>query len=87
MIIDCHGHYTTAPKELQTYRDAQIAVAISQAGPRLAGMRMLETEGSALQQDGSGRGRFPPTVPPRGEPGTIPRAKTESRLGPCGTDE
>jgi len=25
MIIDCHGHYTTAPQELQTYRDAQIA--------------------------------------------------------------
>jgi len=25
MIIDCHGHYTTAPKGLQTYRDAQIA--------------------------------------------------------------
>src|SRR5687767_10906384 len=25
MIIDCHGHYTTAPKELQMYRDAQIA--------------------------------------------------------------
>jgi len=25
MIIDCHGHYTTAPKELQVYRDAQIA--------------------------------------------------------------
>lgn len=25
MIIDCHGHYTTAPKELQDYRDAQIA--------------------------------------------------------------
>ena len=25
MIIDCHGHYTTAPKELQTYRDSQIA--------------------------------------------------------------
>jgi 4-oxalmesaconate hydratase len=25
MIIDCHGHYTTAPKELQTYRDDQIA--------------------------------------------------------------
>src|SRR5712692_4581920 len=24
MIIDCHGHYTTAPKALQTYRDAQI---------------------------------------------------------------
>jgi 4-oxalmesaconate hydratase len=25
MIIDCHGHYTTAPKALQTYRDNQIA--------------------------------------------------------------
>jgi 4-oxalmesaconate hydratase len=25
MIIDCHGHYTTAPAALQDYRDAQIA--------------------------------------------------------------
>ena len=25
MIIDCHGHYTTAPKGLQTWRDQQIA--------------------------------------------------------------
>jgi 4-oxalmesaconate hydratase len=25
MIIDCHGHYTTAPKALQVYRDSQIA--------------------------------------------------------------
>jgi 4-oxalmesaconate hydratase len=25
MIIDCHGHYTTAPGELQLFRDAQIA--------------------------------------------------------------
>ena len=25
MIIDCHGHYTTAPQQLQTYRDAQVA--------------------------------------------------------------
>ena len=25
MIIDCHGHYTTAPKQLQDYRDSQIA--------------------------------------------------------------
>jgi len=24
MIIDCHGHYTTAPGELQKFRDAQI---------------------------------------------------------------
>lgn len=25
MIIDCHGHYTTAPAELQEFRDKQIA--------------------------------------------------------------
>ena len=25
MIIDCHGHYTTAPKGLQIFRDAQLA--------------------------------------------------------------
>src|SRR6202140_4650284 len=25
MIIDCHGHYTTAPAELHTFRDAQLA--------------------------------------------------------------
>jgi 4-oxalmesaconate hydratase len=25
MIIDCHGHYTTAPKELEVYRKQQIA--------------------------------------------------------------
>ena len=25
MIIDCHGHYTTAPKGLQTWRDDQLA--------------------------------------------------------------
>jgi len=31
MIIDCHGHYTTAPKALQAYRDAQIA-ALESAG-------------------------------------------------------
>ena len=25
MIIDCHGHYTTAPKQLQAFRDEQVA--------------------------------------------------------------
>jgi len=24
MIIDCHGHYTTAPEPLQLFREAQI---------------------------------------------------------------
>ena len=32
MIIDCHGHYTTAPAQLQRFRDAQLA-ALSDGGP------------------------------------------------------
>jgi 4-oxalmesaconate hydratase len=33
MIIDCHGHYTTAPKALQDYRDAQVAALKDPAQP------------------------------------------------------
>ena len=38
MIIDCHGHYTTAPAQLQQYRDAQLAALAdpSLPGPALA---------------------------------------------------
>jgi 4-oxalmesaconate hydratase len=31
MVIDCHGHYTTAPRALQAFREAQIA-ALSHPG-------------------------------------------------------
>ena len=34
MIIDCHGHYTTAPSALQEFRDAQIAALKDPAQPR-----------------------------------------------------
>ena len=34
MVIDCHGHYTTAPKELQTFRDEQIAALENPAHTR-----------------------------------------------------
>ena len=34
MVIDCHGHYTTAPKELQTFRDSQIAALKDPAAAR-----------------------------------------------------
>src|SRR6266540_954651 len=37
MIIDCHGHYTTAPKGLQTYRDAQIAALTQPSNARSKG--------------------------------------------------
>ena len=33
MIIDCHGHYTTAPAALQEYRDQQLAALLT-PGPR-----------------------------------------------------
>ncbi|MEO6571001.1 MAG: amidohydrolase family protein, partial [Ilumatobacteraceae bacterium] len=31
MIVDCHGHYTTAPPQLGAYRDAQIAALADDA--------------------------------------------------------
>lgn len=33
MIIDCHGHYTTAPKALKTFREQQIAALANPALP------------------------------------------------------
>ena len=36
MIIDCHGHYTTAPAQLQAFRDGQIAALKGGANPSLA---------------------------------------------------
>ena len=37
MIIDCHGHYTTAPNALQAYRDAQIAAVTDSSRVRTKG--------------------------------------------------
>lgn len=34
MIVDCHGHYTTAPAGLQAYRQAQIAALTDPTLPR-----------------------------------------------------
>jgi 4-oxalmesaconate hydratase len=36
VIIDCHGHYTTAPKALRDYRDQQIAALADASKPTLA---------------------------------------------------
>jgi 4-oxalmesaconate hydratase len=36
MVIDCHGHYTTAPKQLQAFRDSQIAALADPATPAAA---------------------------------------------------
>ena len=35
MVIDCHGHYTTVPREAQGFRDAQIAALARGAAVQL----------------------------------------------------
>jgi 4-oxalmesaconate hydratase len=45
MIIDCHGHYTTAPAALQKFRDAQIAALKAQIDlPRPEGLNITDDE-------------------------------------------
>jgi 4-oxalmesaconate hydratase len=45
MIVDCHGHYTTAPKALQDFRDQQIASLDDPAAlRRLAQPRVSDDE-------------------------------------------
>ncbi len=44
MIIDCHGHYTTAPAELTTFRDAQIARADNAALPEPSAPHMTDDQ-------------------------------------------
>jgi 4-oxalmesaconate hydratase len=44
LIIDCHGHYTTAPAALQKYRDAQIAHFKAPGGAAPAMPRMGDDE-------------------------------------------
>ena len=55
MIIDCHGHYTTAPGELQAFRDAQVAALKDPArtpgtGPVISDDQIRESlEGAQLK--------------------------------------
>jgi 4-oxalmesaconate hydratase len=44
MVIDCHGHYTTAPKELQTFRDLQIAALKDPSAPAPALARITDDQ-------------------------------------------
>src|SRR6266849_6137521 len=45
MIIDCHGHYTTAPKQLEAWRKAQIAALSNPAsGPSKDSLKMSDDE-------------------------------------------
>ena len=45
MIIDCHGHYTTAPKALEAWRNAQIAGIQDPAQkPKVAELKISDDE-------------------------------------------
>ncbi len=45
MIIDCHGHYTTAPKALEEWRKRQVAnVSTPQLGPKAAELKISDDE-------------------------------------------
>ena len=45
MIIDCHGHYTTAPKALEAWRNQQIAgIKDPAARPKAADLRITDDE-------------------------------------------
>ena len=45
MIIDCHGHYTTAPKALENWRNAQIAgIQDPTAMPKAADLKISDDE-------------------------------------------
>ncbi len=45
MIIDCHGHYTTAPKALEAWRNAQIAAIGNPAAmPKVADLVISDDE-------------------------------------------
>jgi len=45
MIIDCHGHYTTAPKALEAWRNRQIAGIKDPAqAPKVADLQISDNE-------------------------------------------
>ncbi|MHB1871904.1 MAG: amidohydrolase family protein [Steroidobacteraceae bacterium] len=45
MIIDCHGHYTTAPKALEDWRNRQVAnLATPALGPKVAELKISDDE-------------------------------------------
>lgn len=45
MIIDCHGHFTTAPKALEDWRTQQVAnLATPERGPKRSDLRISDDE-------------------------------------------
>jgi 4-oxalmesaconate hydratase len=45
MIIDCHGHYTTAPKALENWRNQQVAnLKTPELGPKVSDLHISDDE-------------------------------------------
>ena len=45
LIIDCHGHYTTAPKALETWRNRQIAgIQDAASSPKVSELKISDDE-------------------------------------------
>jgi 4-oxalmesaconate hydratase len=45
MIIDCHGHYTTAPKALEDWRNLQVAnLKTPELGPKVSDLKISDDE-------------------------------------------
>ena len=45
LIIDCHGHYTTAPKALEEWRNRQIAnLNTPELGPKPSELKISDDE-------------------------------------------
>ena len=45
LVIDCHGHYTTAPKALENWRNAQIAgIKDPSVMPKAADLKISDDE-------------------------------------------
>ncbi len=53
LIIDCHGHYTTAPKALEAWRHRQIAhLGHPALGPKVSELRIVVAALTAECSDG-----------------------------------
>ena len=60
MIIDVHGHYTTAPKALENWRNQQIAgIADAAKMPKVADLKISDDE----LRESIEAGTLPATVP------------------------
>ena len=58
MIIDIHGHYTTAPKALEAWRNQQIAgITDPSARPRASELKISDDEHPRDDRDQPARSR------------------------------